>query len=153
QLGQALVASGRPDLVANLSDPITPVQAFNFGLPLIYQQGFGDPQAKLTNKMVSGYIQDNFKASSAMTLNLGLRYDMEFQPTPIHRDSNNFAPRLGFSYSPDKRTVLRGGYGIYYSPVFEAIAFVGRVLDGTQISQLFVPLSGLSALGINATSA
>jgi hypothetical protein len=50
---------------------------------------------------------------------------MEFQPTPIHRDTNNWGPRR--LYSPDEQTVLRG-YGIYYSPLFEAIAFVGRVL-------------------------
>jgi hypothetical protein len=152
QIAQGLVASGRPDLVANLSDPITPVQAFNFGLPLIYQQGFGDPQAKLTNKMMSAYIQDDFKPLPSLTLNFGLRYDMEFQPTPIHRDRNNWAPRFGFSYSPAPRTVVRGGYGVYYAPVFEAIAFVGRVLDGTQISQLFVPLTGLPQIGIFATS-
>jgi hypothetical protein len=48
---------------------------------------------------------------------------------------------------------LRGGYGIYFAPLFEAIAFVGRVLDGTQISQVFVPLTGLPQLGVAATSA
>ncbi len=153
QLAAALAGAGRPDLIANLSDPITPVQAFNFGLPLIYEQGFGNPQASLTNKMVSGYLQDNFKASQSLTVNFGLRYDYEFQPAPIHRDTNNWAPRLGFSYSPDKKTVIRGGLGVYYAPVFEAIAFIGRVLDGTQISQLFVPLTGLPQIGIQATSA
>ena len=152
QIAAALGAFGRPDLVANLSDPLTAVQTFNLGLPLVYQQGFGDPRAELTNKVLSGYVQDNFKVSSGLTLNLGLRYDMEFQPTPIHRDTNNWGPRAGFSYSPDERTVVRGGIGIYYSPLFEAIAFVGRVLDGTQISQVVVPLTGLPQLGINATS-
>ena len=152
QIAAALVAFGRPDLVANLSDPLTALQTFNLGLPLVYQQGFGDPRAELTNKVLSGYVQDNFKVSSDLTLNLGLRYDMEFQPTPIHRDTNNWGPRAGFSYSPNAQTVVRGGYGIYYSPLFEAIAFVGRVLDGTQISQVVVPLTGLPQLGINATS-
>jgi len=153
QLAAALAAAGRPDLIANLSDPITPVQSFNFGLPLIYQQGFGNPRASLTNKTLSGYVQDNIKAASTLTLNLGLRYDVELQPPPIHRDTNNFGPRFGFSYSPNARTVVRGGYGVYYSPIFEAIAFIGRVLNGTQISQLLVPLTGLPQLGINTTSA
>ncbi len=158
QLGTALAAPppnglGRADLVPNLSDPITSLQAFNFGLPLLYQQGFGNPVAELTNKEMSAYFQDNFKASSHLTLNLGLRYDMEFQPSPVHRDKNNFAPRLGFSYSPDNRTVIRGGYGVYYAPVFEAVAFIARVLDGSQVSQLVVPLTGIPQLGITATSA
>lgn len=152
QLGAALTGAGRPDLIANLSDPITPIQSFNLGLPLVYEQGFGNPKAQLTNKTVSGYIQDNFKASPSLTLNLGLRYDFEFQPTPLHRDKNNWGPRFGFSYSPDKKTAIRGGAGVYYAPVFEAIAFIGRVLDGTQISQIFVPLTGLPQIGINTTS-
>ena len=148
-----LAAAGRADLIPNISASITSVQAFNFGLPIVYQQGFGNPNATLSNKIFAAYVQDNFKAASKLTVNLGLRYDMEFQPPPVHRDRNNFGPRIGFSYSPDSRTAIRGGYGIYFAPLYEAAAFVARVLDGTQISQVFVPLTGLPALGINATSA
>src|SRR5205823_2225472 len=152
-LGAGLAGAGRPDLVANLSTSITALQSFNLGLPIVYQQGFGDPHAAITNKVFAGYVQDNFKATPKLMLNLGLRYDMEFQPTPLHRDRNNFGPRFGFAYSPDSRFAIRGGYGIYYSPLFEALAFVARVLDGSHISQVFVPLTGLQALGITATSA
>jgi Carboxypeptidase regulatory-like domain len=153
QLLFALTAAGRADLIPNISASITSLQAFNFGLPIVYQQGFGNPNASLSNKIFGGYVQDNFKPMPKLTLNLGLRYDMEFQPSPVHRDTNNFGPRVGFSYSPDSRTAIRGGYGVYYSPIFEAVAFVARVLDGTQISQVFVPLTGLASLGINTTSA
>jgi hypothetical protein len=152
-LGAGLAAAGRADLIPNLSASITSLQAFNFGLPIVYQQGFGNPVATLSNKLFAGYVQDHFRVSPKLTLNLGLRYDMEFQPAPLHRDRNNFSPRFGFSYSPDSRTAIRGGYGVYYSPLFEAVAFVARVLDGTQISQVFVPLTGLPQLGITATSA
>jgi hypothetical protein len=147
-----LASAGRADLIPNLSASITSLQAFNFGLPIVYQQGFGNPSANFSNKMFAGYVQDRFKAASKLTLNFGLRYDKEFQPAPVHRDGNNFGPRFGFSYSPDSQTAIRGGYGVYYSPLFEAVAFVARVLDGTQISQVFVPLTGLSAFGVNATS-
>ncbi len=152
-IGAQLAGAGRADLIPNLSAPISALQSYNFGLPIVYQQGFGNPKAALTNHLFSGYVQDSFKAASNLTLNMGLRYDVELQPKPIHRDKNNFGPRLGFSYSPDAKTVVRGGYGVYFAPLFEAIAFVGRVLDGTQISQVFVPLTGLPQLGINATSA
>jgi hypothetical protein len=148
-----LGAAGRADLIPTLSASITSLQAFNFGLPIVYQQGFGNPVAGLSNKLVGLYVQEKYRSTPNLTLNLGLRYDMEFQPSPIHRDKNNFAGRFGFSYSPDSRTAIRGGYGIYYSPLFEAVAFVARVLDGTQISQVFVPLTGLPQLGITATSA
>jgi len=152
-IASGLAAAGRSDLIPNLQSSITSLQAFNFGLPIVYQQGFGNPKAKLSNNVFAGYIQERFKATQELTLNLGLRYDIEFQPSPVHRDRNNFAPRFGFAYSPDSRTAIRGGYGIYYSPIYEAVAFVARVLDGTQISQVFVPLTGLPQLGSNATSA
>src|SRR5215813_1374092 len=146
-----LAAAGRADLIPNISASITPVQAFNFGLPIVYQQGFGNPNAGVNNKILGAYLQENYKPTRKLTINLGVRYEMEFQPPPVHRDRNNFGVRYGFSYSPDSRTAIRGGYGIYYSPLFEAVAFVARVLDGTQISQVFVPLTGLP--GLTATSA
>jgi Carboxypeptidase regulatory-like domain len=148
-----LTAVGRSDLAPNLSDSVTSLQAFNFGLPIVYQQGFGNPNATLSNKILGTYIQESYKPISKLTVNLGLRYDMEFQPPPVHRDENNFGVRFGFSYSPDSRTAIRGGYGIYYAPLYEAVAFVARVLDGTQISQVFVPLTGLPPFGITTTSA
>lgn len=152
-IATGLAAIGRSDLIPNLSGSITSLQAFNFGLPIVYQQGFGNPNASLNNKIFAGYFQDRFRATTKLTLSAGLRYDMEFQPAPVHRDKNNFGPRFGFSYSPDTRTAIHGGYGIYYSPLYEAVAFVARVLDGTQISQVFVPLTGLPPFGITATSA
>ena len=152
-IASGLAAAGRADVIPNLSAPINSLQAFNFGLPIVYQQGFGNPRADLENKILSGYVQDTFRARSNVVFNLGLRYDMELQPSPLHRDKNNWGPRFGFSYSRDPKTVVRGGYGVFYSPLFEAVAFVGRVLNGTQIQQVFVPLTGLPELGITATSA
>ena len=81
--------------LANFSDRLHRGADLQPGFAAVYQQGFGDPRAELMNKVLSGYVQDNFKVSSGLTLNLGLRYDMEFQPTPIHRDTNN----CGLSYS------------------------------------------------------
>ncbi len=152
-IATSFALQGRLDVVQAIGAPITSLQSFNFGLPIVYQQGFGDPRAQLKNYMFSGYVHDNFKVARNLTLNVGLRYDVELQPKPVNRDKNNWGPRFGFSYGAGPRTVIRGGYGIYYAPLFEAIAFIEKVLDGTQISQVFVPLTGLPALGINATSA
>src|SRR5262249_26410540 len=58
-LGAFLTASGQGNLVPALNSSITPLQAYNFGLPLVYQQGFGDPIAKLKNKLFGTYVQDN----------------------------------------------------------------------------------------------
>src|SRR6185436_2754561 len=132
-------AARRPECDA-INQSLTPLQAFNLGLPLVYQQGFGNPVAHLTNKLFGTYVQDSFRASRRLTMNFGLRYDAEFQPPPVHRDHNNFGPRFGFAFNAANRTVLRGGYGIYYAPIFEAVGFIARVLDGTQISQVLLPL-------------
>jgi hypothetical protein len=75
------------------------------------------------------WFQDNWAVSPKLTLNLGVRYDLsigafvnwvEFPPLiEANRpdDKNNFAPRVGFAYSLTDRTVVRGGYGIYYAEV------------------------------------
>ncbi len=80
------------------------------------------------------FVQDEWHTTPNLTLNLGLRYDRQaikqpsvLNPDPqllaaglrtdrIHKDNNNIGPRVGFAWTPggDNRTVVRGGYGIYY---------------------------------------
>jgi outer membrane receptor protein involved in Fe transport len=78
------------------------------------------------------YAQDDWRVTPKLTLNLGVRYDYQKLACPpvqntdplllnngldtsrCPKDGNNFAPRVGFSYAFDDKTVLRGGYGIFY---------------------------------------
>lgn len=87
------------------------------------------------------FFQDDYKISSALTLNLGFRYDLFTQPVDardrgglfdldksrfvvpgegglsraiVDGDHNNIGPRVGFAYQLKRRWVLRGGYGIFY---------------------------------------
>lgn len=80
----------------------------------------------------AAFAQDDWRVTPKLTLNLGLRYDLQKlacpsvqNPDPLllnngldtsrcPEDGNNFAPRFGFSYAFDDKTVLRGGYGLFY---------------------------------------
>ncbi len=113
----------------------------------MYQE-FGPEGYAISTMDYAGFVQDNWKVSPRLTLELGLRYDFEQLPTPSANlttatgsfvpyaglnnspsDRNNYGPRAGFAYDlyGNGGTVLRGGYGLYY----------GRILNGTVLNSLF----------------
>jgi hypothetical protein len=60
------------------------------------------------------FAQDQFRVTPKLTLNYGLRYDVEAGlDFFVNGDHNNFQPRVGLAYSPDPKTVIRAGYGIF----------------------------------------
>jgi hypothetical protein len=88
---------------------------FQAGRYINYQQAFGAPSQFQSNPNLGLFVQDEWRASEALTVNAGLRYDAQFLPAPIETDANNFAPRLGLAYAPgDRRTVLRASVGFYF---------------------------------------
>jgi hypothetical protein len=83
-----------------------------------FQQAFGAPSQFQSNPNVGVFVQDEWRWRSDLTVNAGLRYDAQFLPGPIHTDANNFAPRLGFAYTPgDRKTVIRASFGIYFDRI------------------------------------
>lgn len=83
-----------------------------------YTQSFGNPIVPQTNPNLGLYAQDEWKLTPSLTLNAGLRYDLQFLKS-IATDTNNISPRLGFAWSPfaHRTTVVRGSYGIFYDRV------------------------------------
>jgi hypothetical protein len=99
---------------------INPLQAASFGVPQVFQQGYGDPTYPYyTRPLTSFYGQDSWKITPNFTLNYGLRYDLDTQFAPLTTYKKDFAPRVSFAWDPFKnhKTVIRGGYGIFYGPV------------------------------------
>jgi hypothetical protein len=83
-----------------------------------YQQAFGVPSFAQTNPNLGLFIQDEWRPSRAITVNLGLRYDLQWLPAPIQLEANNVSPRFGIAWSPgDGQTVVRASGGVYFDRI------------------------------------
>jgi len=131
------------------SAPLSTLQSWSLGLPAFYEQGFGDPRYVINRPYTAAYWQDSWHVRPNLTLNYGLRYDLDSQYGPLSTYKKNFSPRLSFSWDPanDHKTVVRGGYGIFYSPIYAQIPNVVKTLgnvNGTrQIANTLVTILGL----------
>ncbi|GGA69597.1 hypothetical protein GCM10011507_21410 [Edaphobacter acidisoli] len=128
-----------------------------------YSQGFGPATFDLSTMDYGFFVQDDWKPFPRLTVNLGLRYDYERLPGPYTSianttafpqsagtpsDKNNFGPRVGFAWDPYGlgKTVVRGGVGMYYGRIWNAMILNARIATGAANSQL-------SASYNNSTSA
>ena len=115
-----------------------------YNSPTGFTQGFGPTAFEFATNDYSFFVQDDWRATPRLTVNLGLRYEYEQLPEPqipnslpnlsgqligpeqtnrMPSDKNNFGPRFGLAYdlTGDGKTSIRGGYGIYY----------GRIINST----------------------
>ena len=128
------------------SAPLTAVQAFNLGIPQSYQQAFGNPTVASTEPFAAAYFEDRWRALPNLSLEWGLRYELDDLRDPIRTDKNNFAPRVAFAWDVrgSHRTTVRGGFGIFYAPSNYALVHVTNALgevDGRrQIAQVLTTL-------------
>lgn len=116
----------------SLEAPINSIQSFNLNLPIVYQQGFGDPLFKSWSHRTAVYGQDTWKVRQNFTFNYGLRYYLENNADPMPTYKKNFQPRLGFAWDPwgDGKTAIRGGYGLYVGQIDNQIVNVVNELSG-----------------------
>lgn len=116
-----------------------------------FTQTFGATVVSQTNPNVGVYAQDEWKASSRLTVNAGLRYDLQFLET-IDTDRNNVSPRVGFAWLPldSRRTVVRGSAGLFFDRVplralANALLSAGNTSDLANLRQTSVSLSPTQA--------
>lgn len=125
------------------STTLTALQAFNLGLAQTFQYASGDPTVTAMLPYYGLFVQDSWKIRPNLTLSLGVRYELDVRRDPMPTDTNNFAPRFAFAWNPfhDQKTAVRGGYGIYYSPIYFQIDYVVNALGEIQgrrpIAQVF----------------
>ncbi len=112
-----------------------------------FTQTFGVSEVSQTNPNVGFYVQDEWKVDPRVTLNLGVRYDLQFLET-INTDDDNVSPRVGVTWSPfeSRRTLVRGSAGLFYDRVplralANAILSAGNTTDLTNLRQTGVSLS------------
>jgi hypothetical protein len=116
-----------------------------------FTQTFGATVVSQTNPNVGVYGQDEWKVEPSLTINVGLRYDLQFLQT-IHTDTNNISPRAGFAWTPaaSRRTVVRGSAGLFYDRVplralANALLSAGNTTDLNNLQQISVTLSPMQA--------
>ena len=116
--------------------------AFLAGTYSGFTQTFGDPVVAQTNPNVGVYVQDEWSAAAGLTLNMGLRYDLQFLE-PITTDTNNVSPRVGVAWSPsaDHDLVIRGSAGLFFDrvPLRAAANAILSADNSTDLSNLRQP--------------
>jgi hypothetical protein len=147
----------------------TGLQAYGFGIPTTYIQGIGNSKQPFDNLPFGFFAQDSWRVNRKLTVNYGVRYDVEITPLfapatdvnaaaekalgvveGIPRDYNNFAARLGLAWDPigNGKTVIRAGYGLFYDHPLLAVAFNAVTADGGRSVQLLSAGGTPSACGL-----
>ena len=154
------------------------------GNPALYPQKFstpglvngmaianGDPYFEVATKQFGAYFQDDWKVTPRLTVNLGLRWDKDFNliggsdvqksrtyqelvalnnpfsnpyVSRLPNDENrDFSPRVGFAYdlAGTGRHVVRGGFGLYYGNVFQNIPLFMEQMANPTVFQTAISLS------------
>ena len=172
--GLAASTFGFPDSVTLPSGSLalpgtTGLQSYGLGIPTTYIQGIGTSNQPFDNLPFAFFAQDTWRVTPKLTLNYGVRYDVEISPLfapatsvnaaaekalgvteGIPRNYKNIAPRFGLAWDPkgDGKTVIRAGYGLFYDHPLLAVAFNSVTADGGRSVQLISPGGTPSACGL-----
>jgi hypothetical protein len=147
------------------------INDFKTNVPFVVAKS-GSPELNYANENFAFFLQDDWKAHPRLSLNLGLRYDVStvsrekegrlqnfdlrtltFTPRgqKIHdMDTNNFGPRVGFAFDifGTQKTILRGGYGIFYNRELPASWGSPQINSFPQLNQQADVITALFFCGV-----
>jgi len=103
------------------------VDDFVAGRAAEWRQAFGTARTGLGVTSFGAFIQDRYQPVGGLTLNLGVRYDIERLPESFRTDFRNLSPRIGLAWNPSSEWIVRSGFGMYYDRV--PLAFLNRSIE------------------------
>lgn len=116
----------------------TRLETYQNNLPSQFRITIGKPLASVSQVDFGVYGQDDWKVRPNLTVNLGLRYENQDNISSHY----NLAPRLGFAWSPghspQPKTVIRGGFGIFYDRIGENLTLTSNRLNGENQKEYIV---------------
>ena len=148
--GQPL-CTGVPD-VDDDGDGVVDEPTNVWSYPVVFTYIAERPSARLDDTRIGLFAQDSFEVGRRLLLDYGVRYDLSTYELPASaavdsvipnggasRDSDNLAPRFGFTYAPgdSRKTVVRGGAGVFYDKLVLGFPAVAAITSGTEIGLLF----------------
>lgn len=148
---------GEPNNIDDDSDGVADEKGNILSYPLYYALISGKPESVLEDKRYTLFAQDRAEVGQRWMLEYGLRYDMNTYTLPssaavrstipnggARRDTDNLAPRFGFTFTPRPggKLVIRGGGGVFYDKLVLAFPATAAITSGTSIG-LF-PIQGLA---------
>ncbi len=125
------------------------LQNASLGLPIFLQDGFGNAAYSRNRPYTALYWQDAWAIASNFTLTYGVRYELDTQYAPLNTPKHNFAPRVSFAWDPlkDHKTVIRGGYGMFYAQIYDVVPGVDWALGVLNKNDTGVENQGVSGPG------
>ena len=121
------------------------------GGPTQFSIAGGNPETGVTQADFGGFIQDDWRLRPNFTLSLGLRYETQNNV----RSWADFAPRVAFAWAPgagsgsrQQQTVIRGGFGLFYTRIADSLTLQANRFNGENRQQFVITANTLGGIDV-----